>query len=118
MSKTAELDAELNQMVLTGQAMEAFEKFYADNVVMQENSDPPTEGKDANRKREIEFFSSVEQFHDGAVVAHAVNGDVSFTQWMMDISFKGGQRMKMEQVAVRNWKDGKVVNERFFYNKG
>jgi hypothetical protein len=26
--------------------------------------------------------------------------------------------VKMEQVAVRKWKNGKIVNERFFYNKG
>jgi hypothetical protein len=34
------------------------------------------------------------------------------------VTFKGGQRMKLEQVAVRRWKDGKIVKERFYYNKG
>lgn len=117
-SNLAELDAELNQMVLSGKAMEAFEKFYDDNVSMQENSDPVTKGKDANRQREIDFFSSVEQFHGAAVEASATGDDVSFRQLMMDITFKGGTRMKMEQVAVRRWTNGKVVSERFFYNKG
>ena len=114
----AELDAELNQMVLSGKAMEAFEKFYDDNVSMQENSDPVTVGKDTNRQREIDFFGSVEQFHGAAVTAGAIGDDLSFCEWMMDITFKGAPRMKMEQVAVRHWKDGKIVSERFFYNKG
>jgi hypothetical protein len=33
----------------------------------------------------------------------------------MDVSFKGGNRVQMRQVAVRTWKDGKVVHERFYY---
>jgi hypothetical protein len=43
---------------------------------------------------------------------------VSFAEWEMDISFKGGNRSKFNQVAVRHWKNGKIVHERFFYNKG
>jgi ketosteroid isomerase-like protein len=111
------LDEELNQMVLNGKALEAFEKFYADNVEMQENADPPFKGKDVNRKREEEFFGSVEQFHGAEVRASAAGDGVTFSEWMMDVTFKGGHRMKLEQVAVRRWKDGKIVSERFYYNK-
>ncbi|HZL56814.1 MAG TPA: SnoaL-like domain-containing protein [Bryobacteraceae bacterium] len=115
---TAALDRELNEMVVTGKALEAFDKFYADDVVMQENSDEPRAGKAVNRKFEVDFFSSVAEWHEGKVVASAVNGATSFSEWYMDISFSNGQRHKMSQVAVRKWKDGKVVHERFFYNKG
>jgi ketosteroid isomerase-like protein len=112
-----ELDKQLNDGVLAGKVMETFEKFYADDVVMQENSDEPRVGKAANRKAEEEFVSSVEAFNGAKVTASAANGDVSFSQWEMDITFKGGKRVKMEQVAVRTWKDGKITHERFFYNK-
>lgn len=112
------LDDELNQMILSGKPMEAFEKFYADDVEMQENADPPAKGKDVNRKREEEFFSSVEQFHGAEVLSSGVGDNVTFSEWVMDVSFKGGQRMKLEQVAVRRWRDGKIAKERFYYNKG
>ena len=112
------LDQELNQMVLNGKALEAFDKFYADDVEMQENADPPFQGKAVNRKREEEFFASLDQFHGAEVRASAVADGVSFSEWMMDVTFKGGQRIKLEQVAVRRWKDGKIVKERFYYNKG
>jgi ketosteroid isomerase-like protein len=115
---TAALDQTLNDMVLSGKALEAFEKYYADDVVMQENSDEPRVGKEANRKAEEEFFASLAEFHDGKVLASAVNGDTSFSEWFMDVTFKNGYRMKLAQVAVRKWKNGKVVHERFFYNKG
>jgi len=111
----AALDAELNQMILTGKALEAFEKFYADDCVMVENFDEPCVGKDANRKRELDFFSKIEAWHGGAVGATGAGDDVTFSEWMMDVSFKGGGRVKMQQVAVRKWRDGQVVHERFYY---
>jgi ketosteroid isomerase-like protein len=117
-TEIAALDAQLNQMILTGRAMEAFEQLYADDVVMQENSEAPRVGKDVNRKAEEEFFAGVAEWHDGKLVASAINGDTSFSEWYMDISFKNGMRVKSSQVAVRKWKNGKVAHERFFYNKG
>ena len=115
MSNIAELDKKLNDAILAGKAMEAFEELYDDNVVMQENSDPEFRGKDLNRKREQEFFASVEAWHDGKVLASAVHGDVSFSEWEMDVSLKGVGRIKLDQVAVRRWKNGKIVHERFYH---
>ncbi|MBC8167973.1 MAG: nuclear transport factor 2 family protein [Bryobacteraceae bacterium] len=109
------LDQELNNTVLGGDILGAFDKFYADDVVMQENSAEPFVGKAVNREREEKFVASIEAFHSGKVVCSAVNGDVSFSQWEMDATLTGAGRIKMEQVAVRQWKDGKVVHERFFY---
>ncbi len=111
------LDQELNQMVLTGKALEGFEKFYADDVVMQENSEEPRVGKELNRKFEQEFFASIASWNEGKLAASAVNGDTSFSEWYMDVTFKNGYNYKASQVAVRKWKDGKIVHERFFYNK-
>lgn len=115
---TQELDTALNQQVLAGDLMGAFEKFYADDIVMQENSTEPFVGKDVNRKRELEFVNSVEQFHGAKVLASASNGDTSFSEWEMDVTFKGGGRVKLAQTAVRKWKDGQVAQERFYYHKG
>ena len=117
MSDIKSLEHKLNDAILNGKAMEAFEELYADDVVMQENTQPPTHGKDANRKREIEFFSNIEQFNGAAVLASAVEGDVSFSEWMMDVTFKGGQRYKLEQAVIRRWKNGKIASERFYYGK-
>jgi histidyl-tRNA synthetase len=52
------------------------------------------------------------------VLASAVNGDTTFSEWYMDINLKNGFHYQSTQVAIRQWKDGKIVHERFFYNKG
>ena len=115
MSNIAELDKYLNDSILSGKALEAFDKVYDDNVVMQENTDPEFRGKELNRKREVDFFASVEAWHGGQVLASAVGKDVSFSEWEMDITMKGVGRITMTQVAVSRWKDGKVVHERFYH---
>jgi hypothetical protein len=115
MPNIQELDTKLNNAILSGKALEAFDELYADDIVMQENMEAPYVGKDFNRKREIEFFSSVEAFHDGRVLASAVNGDVSFSEWEMDVTLKGVGRIKMNQATVRRWKNGRIVHERFYH---
>ncbi len=115
MSNILELDKKLNDAVLSGKALEAFDEMYDDDVIMQENSDPEFRGKAFNRKREEDFFASVEAWHGGKVLAHAANGDVSFSEWEMEVSLKGVGRITMAQVAVRRWKNGKIVHERFYH---
>jgi ketosteroid isomerase-like protein len=115
MSEIASLDQDLNQMIAQGQALEAFEKFYAEDCVMQENLEPERKGKDQNREYEKQFFASVEQVHDFTLLSEGVGDDVSFSEWRFDVSFKDGNRMQRTQVARRQWKDGKVVHERFYY---
>ena len=117
MSNIATLDQDLNEKVLTGKALEGFDQYYADDVVMQENNDAPFIGKALNRQREIEFFDTIAEWHGGKVEESAVNGDTTFGQWWMDVTFKNGFRYTNTQIAVRKWKDGKIVHERFFYNK-
>lgn len=115
MANITELDKKLNDAILSGKAMEAFEELYDEDIVMQENSDPEYRGKAFNRKREQEFFASVEAWHGGRVLASATHGDVSFSEWEMEVTLKGVGRITMAQVAVRRWKNGKIVHERFYH---
>jgi|NOAtaT_6_FD_contig_31_185342_length_432_multi_6_in_0_out_0_1 hypothetical protein len=113
----AALSKQVDDAILNGTALQAFETFYADDVIMQENSEEPRVGKAVNRAYEEQFFANVEAFHGAKVIASAAAGDSSFSEWWMDLTFKGGLRVQLAQVAVRTWKDGKIVAERF-YHKG
>jgi ketosteroid isomerase-like protein len=107
-------DAELNRAILAGDLLDAFERFYAEDVSMQEGEATPTIGKDANREREKQFVSSVEQVHEVKLLGSCASDDISYSEWYFDVSFKGGQRAQFAQVAARRWRDGKVVHERFY----
>ena len=106
----------LVDQVLAGQALEAFDRFYAEDVTMRENNGEPTVGKAADRAREEKFFGSLEAFHGGSAPVVLVDGDRAMINWVFDVTFKGGQRVVMDQVAVQEWRDGEIVSERFYYD--
>lgn len=115
MPDTKNLDKKLNDLILRGQVISALEEFYADDVQMQENSDPPRMGKPACRDAKKEFLDTVETFHATRLLGTAVEGELSFSEWEYDVTFKNVRRILLSQVAVRRWRDGKVVNERFYH---
>ena len=111
---------EMYQMINTGQMMDAFEKYYADNVVMIEATGEVREGKDTNREFELQFLSSVKEVHAGgtnAITANEETGHTMVESWM-DVTFQDGNRMKMEQIARQKWNGEQIVEERFYYNPG
>ena len=111
---------ELNDAITTGRVLEVFEQIYHPDVEMYENTDLVGKGLAANLEREKQFFGSIREFRGGGVTKSAVNeaDGVSFAEMWFDATLEGGREMKMTEVAVRNWKDGKIVREQFFYNAG
>lgn len=117
MADLKKLERKMNDMIASGQVLEAFEEFVADDVVMQDNDADPTVGKDANRERENEFFSMVEDVHAVELIDSAVGDGVSYSEWRYDMTFKGGDRVDWVQVERRRWNDDdKVEHVRFYYD--
>lgn len=113
----AQKTQELYNMINSGQLLEAFEKFYAEDVVMQEMGEEPRVGKAINREYEEKFVGSVEAIHGGGVdniTSDEAKGVVMIENWM-DVTFKGGHRIKMEQVCVQEWNGDQIVKERFYH---
>ncbi len=109
------LVTDLNTMLTQGKLLEAFDKYYADNVVMQENNSEPRIGKEANRKSEEAFVGGVTAYNDVQILNSAVNGNTAITEYFMDVDHKEWGHMAKTQVAVQEWKDGKIVKEKFYY---
>lgn len=106
---------DLNRMILEGKAMEAFEKYYANDVVMQENGLEPRIGKEANRAYELAFMEGLVAFHGAEVKGVAYGDGLSMVEWFMDMEHKEWGRAERTQVAVQRWKDGKIIHEKFYY---
>ncbi|MBD1913951.1 MULTISPECIES: nuclear transport factor 2 family protein [unclassified Leptolyngbya] len=106
---------DIKQLVFQGKAMEAFETYYGDDVVMQENEQPATVGKDANRQRELDFFSKVTEFRGIALKQVAFGDNVIISEWSLDYTHADWGDRTYDQVSVQVWQDGKVVHERFYY---
>jgi len=105
----------LNQLVLEGKPLEAFDLYYHDDVVMQENEGAATIGKEANRLREIEFFNSITDFRGAKILSAAAGETVSFVKWHYDYTHKDWGVRNYTQVSVQYWENGKIIREQFFY---
>lgn len=115
MKSLLESVAEVNDLIIQGKGLEAFEKYYGDNVSMQENDLPPTVGKAENRAREVEFYSNVLEFRIAKPLKVAIGEGVSMVEWKYDYTHKAWGEREYLQVAVQLWEDGKIVKEKFYY---
>ncbi len=106
----------LVEYIQTGRILEAMAEFYAPDVQMQENANPPVVGLAANVEREKQFLSNVKEWKGFAVKALAADGDVSFMESTMDFVAQNGANVHVEQVSVARWRGGKIVHERFYYD--
>ncbi|MEM8712380.1 MAG: nuclear transport factor 2 family protein [Planctomycetota bacterium] len=106
---------ELNQWVQEGRALEAMGEFYSEDVRMQENTEAPTVGREANLERERAFMANVAEWKRYEVVSAASNGDVTFTETIMEFITQDGTKVRMEQATRARWEAGRIVDERFYH---
>jgi ketosteroid isomerase-like protein len=107
------------EMVEAGQVLEAFEMFYADDVVMMENGKMERVGKEANRKVEEDFFSKATDFK-AKLLASSFNIDdqgvgIVVDVWHQSFNHNEWGVMDYDQGSITKWKDGKIIHQAFNY---
>lgn len=72
-------------------------------------------GLEAIKEKGHQFQSMIETVHGGSISDPVIAGDKFAIAMTMDITLKGQGRMNMDEIAVYDVKDGKVIKEHFFY---
>lgn len=116
MNNVKELVDGLVNMINDGKILEAFEKYYDENVIMQENEGEPRIGKEVNRAYEKAFVEGIIEFHSAKTLGIATGDNYSTIESFMDITHKDWGRSARSQVAVQRWENGKIVSEKFYYD--
>jgi ketosteroid isomerase-like protein len=112
---TQEDVAQLIALVVDGNFLEAIEKFYAEDATMQENNGPPRVGLAALLENERRALAYMSQLRPQAL-SNIVNGDRAAIHWIFDFVDPQGVGHRIDEVAYQQWRDGKIVQERFFYD--
>ena len=107
---------QLNQMILEGKILEAFDKFYAPEVQMQDNDFPVRDGFEVNRQFEEAFVGGLTEFRGAKVINTIISDDIAVNEWWMDYTHKDFGTRNYTQVSVQRWKNGKIIEEKFYYN--
>ncbi|MBD2258430.1 nuclear transport factor 2 family protein [Pseudanabaena sp. FACHB-2040] len=105
---------------------ESYEHFYDENVVVQENSQPPRVGRALSIERQRQMNANVQEIHEfkiGAVLvdgfseAHPLDGR-SVIEMHIEITTLDGYRIRIEELGLQTWKEGRIIHERYFYDPG
>ena len=107
---------QLNQMIMEGKILDAFDKFYDDEVVIQDNNYPARDGKELNRQYDEAFVNGLIEFRVAKVINTLVSDDLTVTEWWFDYTHKEYGTRNYTQLAVQRWKNGKIIEEKFYYN--
>lgn len=108
-----------HELAQTGQWDLIQTELFADNAVSIEPVNSPglktVEGIKAIKQKGQQFEEMVEEMHGGYSKEPQIAGDHFAIAMGMDVTMKGQGRMKMDEIAVYEVKDGKIVKEQFFY---
>ncbi len=126
MSSTFEIGKKLVDLCNAGKAMEAITTLYGDNIVSIEAMSSPAmparmEGL-AAIKGKAEWWEKNHEVHSGKAEGPWPHGDRFVVRFQYDVTAKSGpmagKRMKLDEAALYTVKDGKIVQEEFFYHMG
>lgn len=73
------------------------------------------EGIDAILEKGKQWHEQIEEMHGGYTNAPIVAGNYFACAMGMDVTVKGQPRMSMDEIALYEVKDGKIVCEQFFF---
>jgi hypothetical protein len=114
----------LVELCRAGKFEQAQEELYASDVVSIEPEGLPpgalgnARGLPAIIEKGRQFRAAIEAVHGSSVSEPVVARNWFSVALMLDLTFKGRGRTKFEEICVFHVRDGKVVQEQFFYDVG
>lgn len=107
---------DVTSLLAQGRFINAMETYLADDVQLFEGNNPPKIGKAFCLEEEQKLLATVTAFHGYTVVSGpAVKGDTTFHEAVMEFDTNDGAKHRFEQVVRTQWKDGKIINERYYH---
>jgi|KBSSwiStaDraftv2_1062776.scaffolds.fasta_scaffold17443_8 hypothetical protein len=116
---TQEIANRLSELFKENKWMEAQEELFSKDAESIEPAHSQglqtVKGLDAIKKKADDFNNMIEEVHGGYAGEPIVAGNHIALAMGIDCTYKGMGRQKMDEIAVYEVKDGKIVKEQFFY---
>lgn len=103
------------KMIREGAFLESIEAFYAEDMIAQENEEPPRVGRLAQIENERAALARV-RFERSVAESFLVDGDRVAIHWTFEMRTPTGQRIRMSEIAYQLWRGDRIVEERYFYD--
>ncbi len=118
---TQEIANKLVSYCREGKYQQCYEELYSPDVVSMEPEGVPmqrVQGLAGIQEKGKHWGEMIEEMHDSSITDPVVCGNHFSCGMVMDATFKGGARQRMEEICVYEVQEGKVVLEQFFYPTG
>jgi hypothetical protein len=116
---TQEVANRFNELTKQGDWDKIQEELFGDTAVSIEPEHSKglqkAEGIEAIKAKGKMFKEMTEEVHSGYCSDPIVGGNFFSVAMGLDITMKGAGRMKMDEIAVYEVVEGKIVKEQFFY---
>lgn len=99
-----------------GQFLEGMETYFADDVVIGEVGQEPKRGKALCIEEEKKLLKTVAEFIQYTAHSQGAGDDKTFYEATMEFKTKDGQHVKQKQAVVTTWKDGKIIEEKYYHS--
>ena len=98
-----------------GEFIKGMEAYFDDAITIQEVGQTPKSGKSHNIAVEEELLSGVSEFIQYTAHSIGAGDDKTFYEATMEFKTKDGQHVKQQQAVVTTWKDGKIIDEKYYH---
>jgi len=116
---TQEIATKLADLCRKGEYETIYKELYAHDCVSIEPKGAPMErceGLEALAAKGKAWNESMEEYHGSSIGEPVIAGNHFCMSMMIDATFKGRGREKMDELCMYEVQDGKIVKEQFFYS--
>jgi hypothetical protein len=116
---TQEVAKRFNELAQAGQWDVVLEELFSKDAESIEPAGaqglPSVKGLDKIKEKGKQWAEMIQEMHGGYTNEPQVAGNHFVCTMGIDVTMKGQQRTKIDEVAVYEVRDGKIVKEQFFY---
>lgn len=105
---------DLNDLIMQGDALEAFEKFYHEDVVVQHNDEAPVKGKKAIRALKENDLKKIIEFKSAKPLKVTIGEQTTMVEWELNDRHSVYGERSFTQVAVHDWNQGMIIKEKLY----
>lgn len=102
--------------VVGGDHVGAIERYYHEDASMQENGAPPRVGRQTLVAHEKASLSRLQEMRTLPAQAVFIDGDRVAINWIFEMVGKDGKTRRLDEIALQEWRDDKILRERFYYD--
>jgi len=104
--------ARRNILIAHGWILEAFERFYSDDVIVTWPDGTSLSGKRANRERLHQLLGGLKSFHARVFASSIdVDKDLSSSEWILMLDQQQSGLTTVHRLTEQRWENGRIVEE-------